>query len=134
MFMGEASYRVFEGDLEELADKITGFCRGEYGDRCEFYQVSIERVRDGGSWKVHEFQNFEDRTARAVRNHLSAGDVIRVRFGGEDPEVELVICPGDDTAPVSRFLGKAELEGLEDNYIVVSTGESAAGGKMLEGL
>ncbi len=117
-----ALYTEFTGDISELAEKITSFCEGKYGDRCEFYDVSIERTRNGNSWKVHEFKNFEDRAVRAVENHLEVDrDVIRVKFGGEDRdyELEFIICSPENTAHVARFVDRDDLSGFGEDSLVV---------------
>ncbi|MFB6292324.1 MAG: hypothetical protein ABEI58_02920 [Candidatus Nanohaloarchaea archaeon] len=117
-----AIYTQFSGDIAELAEKITGFCEGRYGDRCEFYDVSIERTRDGNHWRVHEFKSFDDRAVRAVRNHLEVDrDVIRVRFGGKDRdyELEFIICSPQKNAGVARFVDREDLSGFDEGSLIV---------------
>lgn len=115
-------YTVFEGDISDLAEEVTSFCRGEYGDRCEFYSVSIERSKpDGSSWKVHEFQNFEEQAVRAVENHLNARDVVRLKFGDAEADyaLDFIICPATNTAQLARYIGKESWDELDDDDLVV---------------
>lgn len=118
-----ALYTVFNGEISELAERVTSFCRGEYGDRCEFYTVAIERHHpDGNSWQVHEFDSFDDRASRAVENHLKARrDVVKLKFGGsnKDYSLDFIICPARNTAQLARYVGKERLEGFNDEDLVV---------------
>jgi hypothetical protein len=120
----DAIYRKFDGDLDELTDHLKEFCAEIYGDRCEFYTVSVEREKDGGSWKVHEFRVLKDEAVKAVKNHLNARkDLVRVRFGdvNRDYDVEFIICPVRNTGSLSRFVRKDDLEDFgEDSLVVVA--------------
>ncbi|MFB6202985.1 MAG: hypothetical protein ABEK01_00690 [Candidatus Nanohaloarchaea archaeon] len=116
----DALYSFYSGELEDLAGEVTELCTGDF-DGCEFFEVSIERSRDGGTWKVHEFPSFEERTARAIRNHLKAGDVVRLDFEA-DERMEFIICRTEDTEAVSRFIGREELEDHSGELVVVGTG------------
>lgn len=118
-----ALYTIFEGEIGELAEKVTGFCRSEYGDKCEFYTVSIERHHPrGGSWQVHEFQSFENRAVRAIENHLKARrDIVKLKFGdsSSDSSLELIICPARNTAQLARHVKKQHLEDVDEGALVV---------------
>lgn len=118
-----ALYTVFEGDIPDLAEKVTNFCRGEYGDRCEFYTVAIERHHpDGNSWQVHEFDSFDERAVRAVENHLKARrDVVKLRFGDSttDYSLDFIICPARNTAQLARYVKKEHMEEFEEDDLVV---------------
>lgn len=120
----DAVYRKFDGDLEDLTDRLKEFCTEIYGDQCEFYTVSIEREKDGGSWKVHEFRALNDHAVKAVKNHLNARkDLVRVRFGdmNRDYDVEFIICPARNTGSLARFVKKNDMEEFgEDSLVVVA--------------
>lgn len=118
----DAVYRTFDGDLDELTDHLREFCTDMYGDRCEFYTVSIEREKEGGSWKVHEFRMLNDRAVRAVKNHLNARkDLVRVRFGdmNRDYDIEFIICPARNTGSLARFVKKGHMNDFDEDSLVV---------------
>ncbi|MFB6190055.1 MAG: hypothetical protein ABEJ91_00610 [Candidatus Nanohaloarchaea archaeon] len=118
-----ALYTVFDGDLSELARKVTNFCHGEYGDRCEFYTVAIERYHpDGNSWQVHEFDSFDERAVEAVKNHLKARrDIVKLEFGGEDTDyaLDFIICPAGNTARLARYVRKEHMMEFDEEDLVV---------------
>jgi len=117
-----ALYRTFDGDMDELTDKLKGFCTDMYGDRCEFYTVSIEREKEGGSWKVHEFRMLNDQAVEAVQNHLNARrDLVRVRFGdmNRDYDIEFIICPARNTSSLSRFVKKKDMREFDESSLVI---------------
>ncbi len=118
-----ALYTAFNGDLDGLAEKVTDFCHGKYGDRCEFYTVSIERYHpDGSSWQVHAFDSFDDRATRAVKNHLRARrDTVKLRFGGSDRDyaLDFIICPARNTGQLARYVGKDRIDDFEEDELVV---------------
>lgn len=122
-----SAYTVYQGDLEELAEQVTRFCHGEYGDKCEFYSVEIERTHpDGGSWTLHEFPSFDENAARAVKNHLQARrDSVRVEFGGEDRDyqLEFLVCKARNTSQLARYVKKEHMEEFDEDDIVVLTVE-----------
>lgn len=126
-----ALYTVFDGDVSDLAERVTSFCHGEYGDRCEFYTVGIERHHpDGNSWKVHEFDSFDDRSVRAVENHLRARrDVVKLRFGdsGTDYALDFIICPARNTAQLARHVRKEHMQQFDDDDLVVLSVERKRG-------
>ncbi len=120
----DALYTVFDGDVGELAERLTDFCNTIYGDRCEFYTVSIERSRNSGSWKLHEFPNFDRRAVNAIRNHLSARrDQVRVQLGGEDEDyrLEFLVCPARNTESLARYVNKEQMESFDEDALVVLT-------------
>lgn len=118
-----ALYTVFDGDLSDLARTVTNFCHGEYGDRCEFYTVAIERYHpDGNSWRVHEFESFDERAVKAVKNHLKTRrDVVKLQFGDEDADyaLDFIICPARNTAQLARFVRKEHMVEFDDEDLVV---------------
>ncbi|MFB6213704.1 MAG: hypothetical protein ABEJ07_04055 [Candidatus Nanohaloarchaea archaeon] len=126
-----AVYTVFGGDISGLAEKVTDFCHGEYGDRCEFYTVAVERHHpDGNSWTVHGFDSFDENAARAVENHLRARrDVVKLRFGasGTDYSLDFIICPARNTAQLARYVKKEHLESFQDDDLVVLSVERKRG-------
>lgn len=125
-----AVWTVFEGDIGELASLVTGFCESSY-EICEFYEVSIERQRDGNYWKVHEFPSFDDRAVRAVENHLKARtDFVRVRFGGSESDYELdcIVCDPRNSEQLARYVSTDELEEIdEDSFVVLCVERKAEG-------
>ncbi|MFB6175328.1 MAG: hypothetical protein ABEJ87_05145 [Candidatus Nanohalobium sp.] len=117
-----AFYTVYTGGLEELSELATEFCLGEYGDRCEFYEVEIQRTHpDDHVWTVHEFPSFDSRAARAIKHHLKARrDVVKLEFGSEErPNMEIRICKARNSNVLARYLTQEEREGLEDEDLVV---------------
>lgn len=126
-----ALYTVFEGDIENLASQVTDFCHGKYGDRCEFYTVSIERHHpDDSSWQVHEFDSFDDRAVRAVESHLKARrDLVKLRFGGSDRDyaLDFIICPARNTGQLARYVQKEHLEDMDEDALVVLSVERKRG-------
>lgn len=126
-----ALYTVFDGDIGELAAQVTDFCHGKYGDRCEFYTVSIERYHpDDSSWQVHEFDSFDDRSVRAVKNHLKARrDVVKLRFGGSDRDyaLDFIICPARNTGQLARYVDNDVLKGMDEGDLVVLSIERKRG-------
>ncbi len=118
----DALYTIFDGDVAELADRLTSFCNSIYGEKCEFYTVSIERNRDGGSWKLHEFPNFDGRAVKAIKNHLSARrDQVRVQLGGEDEDyrLEFLVCPARNTESLARYVEREHQEEFDQDALVV---------------
>ncbi|MFB6182534.1 MAG: hypothetical protein ABEI78_00565 [Candidatus Nanohaloarchaea archaeon] len=122
-------YAVYNGELEDLAKKITDLCIGKFDDRCEIYSVSIEREnKEGSYWKVHEFSNLDDNAVRAVKNHLSARrDAVRVELGDteKDYNLEFLICKARNTGHLSRYVKSEDSEEFsEDDLIVLSVDRS----------
>ncbi|AOV95238.1 hypothetical protein AQV86_04960 [Nanohaloarchaea archaeon SG9] len=117
-----AFYTVYRGGLEDLSELATEFCLGEYGDRCEFYEVSIQRTHpDDHVWTVHEFPSFDSRAVRAIKHHLKARrDVVKLEFGSEQrPNMEIRLCKARNTNVLARYLSKDEREGLDEDDLVV---------------
>ncbi|MFB6144963.1 MAG: hypothetical protein ABEJ99_00485 [Candidatus Nanohaloarchaea archaeon] len=114
-------FTVYSGDLHDLAENVREYCSSRYGDRCEFKSVSIERVHpDGHSWKVHDLPGFDDRTINAIENHLKARrDVVHVSFGGEDEQMSLVVTPARNTSQLARYLRSEDMEGLDEEDLVL---------------
>ncbi|MFB6204755.1 MAG: hypothetical protein ABEJ75_03845 [Candidatus Nanohaloarchaea archaeon] len=120
-------YTVYSGELEDLAEEITRYCHGQYGERCEFYTVSIERATpEGDSWKVHEYPAFDDETAEAIRRHLQTRrDFVRIVFGGDetDYELEFIVSPARNTSCLARYVKGSDLEKFDSDDLVVLTVE-----------
>lgn len=117
-----AFYTIYHGGLEELSEIATEFCLGEYGDKCEFYEVSIQRTHpDDHVWKVHEFPSFDSRAVRAINHHLKARrDVVKLEFGSEErPNMEVQICKARNSNVLARYLSQNEREGLDEEDLVV---------------
>jgi len=117
-----AFYTVFEGDLEQLSEVVTDFCIGEYGDRCEFYEVSIQRTHpDDHVWKVHEFPSFDSRAVRAVKHHLNARrDIVKLEFGSNKrPNMEVMICKARNSNVLARYISQENREDLNEEALVV---------------
>lgn len=117
-----AFYTVYDGGLEKLSDVATEFCLGEYGDKCEFYEVAIQRTHpDDHVWKVHEFPSFDSRAVRAIKNHLKARrDVVKLEFGSKErPNMEVQICKARNSNVLARYLSQEEREGLDEEDLVV---------------
>lgn len=117
-----AFYTIYYGELEELSDVATEFCLGEYGDKCEFYEVAIQRTHpDDHVWTVHEFPSFDSRAVRAIKHHLKARrDVVKLEFGSKKrPNMEVQICKARNSNVLARYLSNEELEGLDDDDLVV---------------
>lgn len=115
-------YTVFDGDIGQLADKLRGFCEELFGDRCEFYRVSIEREKDAVTWKVHEYPFLNDAAVNAVKNHLNARkDLVRVRFGDseKDYDLEFIVCHARNTGSLARFVKKKDLQQFDEGSMVV---------------
>ena len=125
--MGQSSkenafYTVYTGDLEELSETATDFCLGEYGDKCEFYEVAIQGTHpDDHVWKVHEFPSFDSRAVRAIKHHLKARrDVVKLEFGSDErPNMEVQICKARNTNVLARYLSEEDREGLDEEDLVV---------------
>lgn len=120
-------YTVYSGGLDELAEELTRYCHGRYGERCEFYSVSIERATpEGDSRKLHEYPAFDDRTVTAIKKHLQARrDFVRIVFGGEDRdyELEFVVSPARNTSCLARYVKKSDLEMFDNDAVVLLTVE-----------
>lgn len=117
-----AFYTVYSGGLEELSELATEFCLGEYGDKCEFYEVEIQRTHpDDHVWTVHEFPSFDSRAVRAIKHHLKARrDVVKLEFGSEErPNMEIRICKARNSNVLARYLSQEEREGLDEEDLVV---------------
>lgn len=117
-----AFYTVYDGGLEKLSEVATEFCLGEYGDKCEFYEVAIQRTHpDDHVWKVHEFQSFDSRAVRAIKHHLKARrDVVKLEFGSKErPNMEVQICKARNTNVLARYLSKEKRKGLDEEDLVV---------------
>jgi hypothetical protein len=117
-----AFYTVYRGSLKELSELATEFCLGEYGDKCEFYEVEIQRTHpDDHVWTVHELPSFDSRAVRAINHHLKARrDVVKLEFGSEErPNMEIRICKARNSNILARYLSQEERESLEDEDLVV---------------
>lgn len=117
-----AFYTVYDGGLEELSELATEFCLGEYGEKCEFYEVEIQRTHpDDHVWTVHEFPSFDSRAVRAINHHLKARrDVVNLEFGSEKrPNMEIKICKARNSNVLARYLSQEEREGLDEEDLVV---------------
>lgn len=117
-----AFYTIYSGDLDQLSEVATEFCMGEYGDKCEFYEVAIQRTHpDDHVWTVHEFPSFDSRAVRAINHHLKARrDVVKLEFGSEErPNIEVQICKARNSNVLARYLSQEEREGLEEDELVV---------------
>lgn len=117
-----AFYTVYSGGLEQLSELATEFCLGEYGDKCEFYEVEIQRTHpDDHVWTVHEFPSFDSRAVRAIKHHLKARrDVVNLEFGSKErPNMEIKICKARNTNVLARYLSQEGREGLEEEDLVV---------------
>lgn len=115
-------YTIYNGGLEELSELATEFCLGEYGDRCEFYEVGIQRTHpDDHVWTVHEFPSFDSRAVRAIKHHLKARrDVVKLEFGSKErPNMEIRICKARNSNVLARYLSQEEREGLDEEDLVV---------------
>lgn len=119
-------YTDYDGDIDQLTERFRDFCGSEYGDECEFGQVSVEREKDGGSWKLHEFNGLSEDAVQAFRNHLKAPtDIIRIRFGGKDDKLEFVVAKAKNTVSISRYVRKKHLESMDSDQIVVLAVENS---------
>lgn len=116
-----AIYTAYSKDVEDLVDSFKGFCQDEYGDECEFGKIAVEREKDGGSWKLHEFNGLSEDAVQAFKNHLRAPtDIIRIRFGSSEGEkLEFIVAKARNSASINRFVKKQHLEGMDENQIIV---------------
>ena len=123
-----AVYTTYNKSISELVEQFRGFCMDEYGDRCEFGKVTVEREKDGGSWKLHEYNGLSDKAVQAFKNHLKAPtDIIRIRFGSSEDQnkLEFIVAKAGNSASISRHVKKEHLKDLdEDQIIVLALGEN----------
>jgi hypothetical protein len=124
-----AVYAEYNESIDDLVEELKGFCADIYGDKCEFGKVTVEREKDGGSWKLHEYQGLDDEAVQAFRNHLRVPmDIIRIRFGSasRDYDLEFVIAKAKNTVSLSRFVRKEDLQAMNDDQLVVLAVEGSS--------
>lgn len=115
-----AVYTTYNKNIDQLIENFKDFCNSEYGDECEFGRVTVEREKDGGLWKLHEYNGLSEDAAQAFKNHLKVPtDIIRINFGSEDNKLEFIVAKADNTASISRHVKKNHLKSMDDDQIVV---------------
>ena len=131
-------YGFYNGEVDELIEEVRGFCASTYGDKCEFREVEVQRSKSGSSWTLHSFDLMKEDAVSAMKRHLRTSiDSVKVKFGGQEGELELRICRAGNSSVVSRFIGNDEVaEAGEEKLVVVALdGETLEiAGEFLEGL
>lgn len=113
-------YSFYNGEVDDLVEEVRGFCASTYGEKCEFRDVEVHRSRSGSSWTLHSFNLMNDEAVSAMKRHLKTSiDSVKVKFGGEDEELELRICRAGNSSVVSRFIGNQEVAEVGEEKLVV---------------
>lgn len=131
-------YSFYTGDVEGLVEEVKGFCNSTYGDSCEFRRVEVQRSKDGSSWTLHSFEMMSDEAIEAMQRHLKTSiDSVKVKFGGEDEDLELRICRAGNSSVLARFIGTEEVEEVGEDcltVLAVDSGSLERAEEFLEGI